>query len=212
MPVHSKPSRSEDIPKVSTLNTMAERQDNGPPPLEDPNSVDYKCVVCHTKVNSLCLACLEKALQMTSFCRILEYIPLPDSDVTDSVCGICDNKVKNLCLACWEMAQLRSNYIRRHIVRNTFKNIQELRFDQITSVMPSHRYDEWRALLKKLETLTTLSISCYDSVPPITSTSTGNHSDEVNTSIVNDDDFGTENVTHFRPLTCGDTSVQTDSD
>merc|ERR1712121_321234 len=135
-----------------------------------PNSVDYKCVVCHTKVNSLCLACLEKALQMTSFGRILEYIPLPDSDVTDSVCGICDNRVKNLCLGCWETAQLRSNYIRRHIVRNTLKNIQVLRLDQITSVMPSHRYDEWRELLKKLETLTTLSISCYDSVPPITST------------------------------------------
>ena len=96
---------------------MAERQDNGPPPLEDPNSVDYKCVVCHTKVNSLCLACLEKALQMTSFGRILKYIPQPDSDGTDSVCEICDNKVKNLCHACWETAQLRSNYIRNHLVQ-----------------------------------------------------------------------------------------------
>ena len=102
---------------MSTINSMAEKQDNGPPPLEDPNSVDYECVVCHNKVNSQCLSCLEKALQMTSFDRIYKYTPQPDSDGTDSVCEICDNKVKNLCHACWETAQLRSNYIRNHLVQ-----------------------------------------------------------------------------------------------
>ena len=91
---------------------MAEKQDNGPPPLEDPNSVDYECVICHNKVNSQCLSCLEKALQMTSFDRIYKYIPQPDSDGNDYVCEICDNKVKNLCHACMETAKLRSNYIR----------------------------------------------------------------------------------------------------
>merc|ERR1712082_98812 len=110
----------------------------------------------------------------------------------------------------------------REKVRKTCKRIQDLRFDQITSAIPSHRYDEWREALNLLETLT---ITCYDTVPqtstvPATSstdvvastsglniaaaaatssttatttTSTGNHNDEVNTSIVNDDDFGTQN-------------------
>ena len=112
----------------------------------------------------------------------------------------------------------------RATVRDTCKNIQALRFDKITTAMPSYKYDEWRELLKKLETLT---MSCYDIDLPVsstvpatsstdavastsglniaaaaatttttatTTTSTGKHSDEVNTSIVNDDDFGTENV------------------
>ena len=93
---------------------MAEKQDNGPPPLEDPNSLDYICAECHNKVNSLCLPCLEKALQMTSFTRIYKYTPQPmaDSDRTDYVCETCHNKVKSLCHACQEMAQLRANFIR----------------------------------------------------------------------------------------------------
>ena len=93
---------------------MAEKQDNGPPPLENPNSLDYICVECHNKVNSLCLLCLEKALHMTSFTRIYKSTPQPmaDSDRSDYVCETCDNTVKSLCLACMETAQLRSNFIR----------------------------------------------------------------------------------------------------
>ena len=96
--------------------------------------------------------------------------------------------------------------------------------------MPSHRYDEWRELLNKLENLTT---ACYDIIPvtstvpatsstdvvpstsginiaaaAATSTTTssttttttttiiGNHSDEVNTSTI-DDEFGTENADYL---------------
>ena len=67
---------------------MAEKEDNGPSPLEDPNSVDYDCSVCHNM-----------------------YTPHTDSDGTDYVCEICDtNKEKNLCHACLERIQLRSYY------------------------------------------------------------------------------------------------------
>ena len=59
---------------------MAEKEDNGPSPLEDPNSVDYDCSICHNM-----------------------YTPHTDSDGTDYVCEICDtNKEKNLCHACME--------------------------------------------------------------------------------------------------------------
>ena len=119
MPVHSKPSRSEDIAEVSSTTSMAEKQDNGPPPLENPNSLDYICAECHNKVNSLCLLCLEKALHMTSFTRIYKSTPQPmaDSDRSDYVCETCDNTVKSLCLACMETAQLRST-LDIHITEN----------------------------------------------------------------------------------------------
>ena len=59
---------------------MAEKEDNGPSPLEDPNSVDYDCSVCHNM-----------------------YTPHTDSDGTDYVCEICDtNKVKHICHTCME--------------------------------------------------------------------------------------------------------------
>ena len=51
-------------------------------------------------------------------------------------------------------------------IRKTCQRIQGLRFDQLTSAMPSHRYNEWRELLNKLENLTT---ACYDIIP-VTST------------------------------------------
>ena len=94
------------------ITVMAEKQDDGPPPLEDPNSWDYECVICHNKVNSQCLSCLQKSLQMTSFGRIYKYIPLPDSELTDDVCEICANKVKTYCHGCMETSQLRSKDIR----------------------------------------------------------------------------------------------------
>ena len=74
---------------------MAYNKDNGPPPLEDPNSPDYKCSVCHNRVNSLCLPCLDMAKIRAGF-----------------VCETFHNEVTSLCHACQEMAQLRANFIR----------------------------------------------------------------------------------------------------
>ena len=71
---------------------MAEKEDNGPSPLEDPNSVDYDCSICHNM-----------------------YTPHTDSDGTDYVCEICDtDKEKNLCHACMETIQQRSYYYIRN--------------------------------------------------------------------------------------------------
>ena len=40
---------------------MADRDNDGPPPLEDPNSPGYICVVCHNNVDALCQECQETA-------------------------------------------------------------------------------------------------------------------------------------------------------
>ena len=40
---------------------MADKEDAGPPPLEDPNSPDYVCVYCQSNVDALCLECQEMA-------------------------------------------------------------------------------------------------------------------------------------------------------
>ena len=36
---------------------MADKENDGPPPLEDPNSPDYVCVVCQNNVDALCQEC-----------------------------------------------------------------------------------------------------------------------------------------------------------
>ena len=40
---------------------MADKGNDGPPPLEDPNSPDYICVVCQNNVDALCQECQETA-------------------------------------------------------------------------------------------------------------------------------------------------------
>ena len=40
---------------------MADKENDGPPPLEDPNSHDYICVVCQNNVHALCQECQETA-------------------------------------------------------------------------------------------------------------------------------------------------------
>ena len=44
----------------------------------------------------------------------------------------------------------------------TCQRIQDLRFDQLTSALPPHRYNEWKELLNKLENLTS---ACYNIIP-----------------------------------------------
>ena len=74
---------------------MAYKKDAGPPPLQDPNSPDYKCSVCHNRVNSLCLPCLDMAKIRAGF-----------------VCETFHNEVTSPCHACQEMAQQRANIIK----------------------------------------------------------------------------------------------------
>ena len=48
---------------------MADKEDAGPPPLEDPNSPDYVCVYCQSNVDALCLECQELAQLTANFTR-----------------------------------------------------------------------------------------------------------------------------------------------
>merc|ERR1712082_58022 len=64
----------------------------------------------------------------------------------------------------------------REKVRKTCKRIQDLRFDQITSAIPSHRYDEWRGALNLLEKIT---IACYNNVPQTSTVPATSSSDVV---------------------------------
>ena len=70
---------------------MADEEDAGPPPLEDPNSPDYVCVTCQNNVNALCLACQEMAQLRANSTRNERDNsdrdtpqPMSDSDSSDS--------------------------------------------------------------------------------------------------------------------------------
>ena len=48
---------------------MADKDNDGPPPLEDPNSPDYICVVCQNNVDALCQECQETAQLRANYTR-----------------------------------------------------------------------------------------------------------------------------------------------
>ena len=70
---------------------MADKEDAGPPPLEDPNSPDYVCVTCQSNIDALCLACQEMAQLRANSTRNDRDDsdrdtpqPMSDSDSSDS--------------------------------------------------------------------------------------------------------------------------------
>ena len=48
---------------------MADKENDGPPPLEDPNSPNYICVVCQNNVDALCQECQETAHLRVNYTR-----------------------------------------------------------------------------------------------------------------------------------------------
>ena len=107
----------------------------------------------------------------------------------------------------------------RATILNTFRCIKDFRNDQLTTTMHPHRLEEWKELLTRLENLTT---SCYvpatcsrDAIPStsgvsrdaaaaatITTTTTmnesiDNHSDDINTSTMDEQEFGTQNTAYL---------------
>ena len=48
---------------------MADKENDGPPPLEDPNSPDYICVICQNNVDALCHECQETAELRANYTR-----------------------------------------------------------------------------------------------------------------------------------------------
>ena len=49
---------------------MAYKKNDGPPPLEDPNSPDYVCIICQNNIDALCHECQEIADLKAIFTRM----------------------------------------------------------------------------------------------------------------------------------------------
>ena len=67
---------------------MAYKKDAGPPPLQDPNSPDYECSVCHNRVNSLCGPCLDmaKIRAGTSPCHACQEMGQQRANIIKNAC------------------------------------------------------------------------------------------------------------------------------
>ena len=63
---------------------MADNKDVGPPPVEDPNSPDYVCVVCQSNEDALCHECHEMAQHRANATRNGNSVIL---DIDDESCS-----------------------------------------------------------------------------------------------------------------------------
>ena len=76
---------------------MAYKKDAGPPPLQDPNSPDYECSVCHNRVNSLCGPCLDmaKIRAGTSPCHACQEMGQQRANIIKNASAILKNALDN---------------------------------------------------------------------------------------------------------------------